>query len=59
MEPPVPDHRINILIAVVILLFLAVGFLAMNVMSLSTKVLQLEGNDPYKMCWVIGPNGKI
>lgn len=59
MEPAEPDPRINILIGIVILLFLAVAFLTMNVMSLSSKVSILESNDPYKMCWIIGPNGKI
>ena len=34
MEPPAPDPRINILIGITVLLFLAVSFLAMNVMSL-------------------------
>ena len=59
MEPAEPDPRINILIGIVILLFLAVAFLTMNVMSLSTKVSVLESNDPHKMCWIVGPNGKI
>jgi hypothetical protein len=38
IEPPAPDHRINILIAVVLLLCIFIGILSMNVSSLSTKV---------------------
>lgn len=54
-----PDSRVNILILMVVVLFAAVVFLTMNVMNLNTKVEEMENNDPYKMCWVVGSNGKI
>jgi capsular polysaccharide biosynthesis protein len=58
-EPQPPDQKVNILIALVVILSILVGCLAMHVSKLSSRIQSLEDNDPFKKCWVFGPTGKM